>query len=100
MKAKLISAVIFLFLASFGLTAKAEVEIDVSTCNTVFLAHMPFGGHAYGLFCPSEGPNYIGGVMTMNNWSPCDFSLGPRDERANESCDSLRMWRVSLERHG
>lgn len=94
MKTKLISAVIFLFLASFGLTAKAEVEIDVSTCNTVFLAHMPFGGHAYGLFCPSEGPNYIGIFMTMNNWSPCYFSQATMDYRTNGSCDNPRIWRL------
>jgi hypothetical protein len=94
MKTKLLCTMILLFLSSFSLTAKAEVPIDISTCNTVFLAHMLHGGHAYGLFCPSEGPNYIGIFMTMNSWSECYFSQATMSYRTNGSCTNPQIWRL------
>lgn len=94
MKNKLFYILVILMLSSIGLSAKADVLVDLNACQVVHIADMGGGGYMKGLECPNETDYWLVYFVQWMYGYPCAPYATTPYYRVEGTCDNFVVYRV------
>jgi len=94
MKNKLFFILVILMLGSTGLSAKADVLIDTSNCQVIFVSTMMGGGYINALVCPDEADYWITYFVRWMYGYECAPHPTTPYYRVEGTCENYVVYRV------
>lgn len=94
MKSKLFYALFFVLLSATGISAKADVVVNLNGCDVIYLGGITPGGFMKGLMCPHEADHYIVYFIKFNYTSYCFPTPATPSYRVEGTCDDYVVYRI------